>query len=221
MVDPRGSAESQYWDSVKDSNDPAQYEYYLQRYPNGIFADLAKRKRDVAVQQDQQKKQREAEKQDSDNLLSDNNQPVRDQSQRLDFRNVDPEAVKYCRQFNPDVFVECVSTYVMDSGNEQDDFYDPGPTRLGRTQMWYDNEFQYRVSTTGSSFVATEMSGQLTFRGEQGDYGIRFSIIGPNGEEVGRGRGTYADATHIVAEMSSLDGTVVGNMTLHVGHPAH
>jgi len=30
-----------FWNSVKDSNQPAAFEAYLRRYPNGVFADLA------------------------------------------------------------------------------------------------------------------------------------------------------------------------------------
>lgn len=36
------SAELTFWDSIKNSNDPGDYHAYLNRYPNGIFADLAK-----------------------------------------------------------------------------------------------------------------------------------------------------------------------------------
>ena len=34
--------ESRFWTSVENSNDPAEYEIYLKRYPNGIYADLAR-----------------------------------------------------------------------------------------------------------------------------------------------------------------------------------
>jgi len=34
--------ESRFWTSVENSNDPAEYEVYLKRYPNGIYADLAR-----------------------------------------------------------------------------------------------------------------------------------------------------------------------------------
>jgi len=36
--------EIRVWDSIKDSADPGQFRDYLDRYPNGNFADLAKRK---------------------------------------------------------------------------------------------------------------------------------------------------------------------------------
>ena len=37
----RLAAERLYWDSVKDSNDPAEIQTYLDRYPNGTYAALA------------------------------------------------------------------------------------------------------------------------------------------------------------------------------------
>jgi hypothetical protein len=33
-----------FWESIKDSKDPAEYEAYLKKYPDGTFADLAKAK---------------------------------------------------------------------------------------------------------------------------------------------------------------------------------
>jgi uncharacterized caspase-like protein len=36
--------EALFWDSIKDSKDPAEYEAYLKKYPDGTFADLAKAK---------------------------------------------------------------------------------------------------------------------------------------------------------------------------------
>jgi len=34
--------EQTYWDSIKDSNDPAEFEAYLNKFPNGFYNDLAK-----------------------------------------------------------------------------------------------------------------------------------------------------------------------------------
>jgi len=42
-IDPK-VVEIRVWDGIKDSTDPAQFGDYLDRYPNGHFADLAKRK---------------------------------------------------------------------------------------------------------------------------------------------------------------------------------
>lgn len=37
-------AEMVFWESIKDSNDPDAYEAYLESFPNGLFASLAKRR---------------------------------------------------------------------------------------------------------------------------------------------------------------------------------
>jgi formylglycine-generating enzyme required for sulfatase activity len=37
-------AEVVFWDSIKNSNDPEDYKAYLRKYPNGTFADLARRR---------------------------------------------------------------------------------------------------------------------------------------------------------------------------------
>jgi hypothetical protein len=39
---PSEAAETALWDSVKDSRDPAEIQTYLDRFPNGIFAPLAR-----------------------------------------------------------------------------------------------------------------------------------------------------------------------------------
>ena len=41
--------ETVFWQSVKDSADPGMFEAYLQNYPNGAFANIAKLKRDALL----------------------------------------------------------------------------------------------------------------------------------------------------------------------------
>src|SRR5207248_2251533 len=36
--------ELEYWNAIKDSNDPEEYNGYLKRYPNGQFAEIARRR---------------------------------------------------------------------------------------------------------------------------------------------------------------------------------
>lgn len=43
VLDP-AAVELSYWDSIKNSNDVADFESYLARYPNGQFSELAKRR---------------------------------------------------------------------------------------------------------------------------------------------------------------------------------
>ena len=47
LVFDEREAELLFWKSVKDSDDPAMFEAYLRKFPEGVFADLAKLKRDV------------------------------------------------------------------------------------------------------------------------------------------------------------------------------
>lgn len=42
-VDP-AVLELNFWESIKNSNDPAEYQAYLNRFPNGTFAELARRR---------------------------------------------------------------------------------------------------------------------------------------------------------------------------------
>ena len=42
VVSSEGSAEVVFWQSIQDSTNTADYEAYLRRYPNGVFADLAR-----------------------------------------------------------------------------------------------------------------------------------------------------------------------------------
>jgi hypothetical protein len=46
VVSSQFSSESRYWATVADSQDPAEYDAYLQRYPNGEYADIAMARRD-------------------------------------------------------------------------------------------------------------------------------------------------------------------------------
>ena len=41
-LDDEAAVEIAFWESVQDSDDPAEYAIYLERFPNGQFADLAK-----------------------------------------------------------------------------------------------------------------------------------------------------------------------------------
>ena len=41
---PESAGASEFWASIRDSNDPAQFEEYLRRYPNHAFAPLARSK---------------------------------------------------------------------------------------------------------------------------------------------------------------------------------
>ena len=42
LLDPMSvSIELAFWDSVKDSDDPAMFEAYLEKYPEGEFRQLA------------------------------------------------------------------------------------------------------------------------------------------------------------------------------------
>jgi uncharacterized caspase-like protein len=41
-ISPDGATERLFWESVKDSRSPEELEAYLRRYPDGVFADLAR-----------------------------------------------------------------------------------------------------------------------------------------------------------------------------------
>jgi serine/threonine-protein kinase len=43
------AAETSVWDSVKNSRDPADYQKYLDKYPNGLYADMARRRMAIAA----------------------------------------------------------------------------------------------------------------------------------------------------------------------------
>jgi len=54
----RLAAETSLWDSVKSSRDAAQYQKYLDRYPSGLYADMARRR--IAVLETEQRRAEEA-----------------------------------------------------------------------------------------------------------------------------------------------------------------
>ena len=46
FAQPQVSSEARYWNTVKDSENPAEYNSYLQKYPDGEYADIAVARRD-------------------------------------------------------------------------------------------------------------------------------------------------------------------------------
>jgi Caspase domain len=48
-IDP-AAYELSYWDTIKNSNDPNDFKGYLEKYPNGQFADLARRRASISSQ---------------------------------------------------------------------------------------------------------------------------------------------------------------------------
>jgi uncharacterized caspase-like protein len=55
-VDP-AALELSFWETIKNSSDPADFRAYLQRYPNGTFAELARRRSVAAAEPDPPAKQ--------------------------------------------------------------------------------------------------------------------------------------------------------------------
>ena len=43
-ADPKMAVELAFWNTIKDARDPAMFEAYLRRYPQGAFADIARLK---------------------------------------------------------------------------------------------------------------------------------------------------------------------------------
>ncbi|HKZ81252.1 MAG TPA: caspase family protein [Pyrinomonadaceae bacterium] len=67
-VDP-AAFELTYWETIKNSTDPEDFRSYLQRYPNGQFADLARRRAQQSVASGTNKSERQ--------LSADNSSPAK------------------------------------------------------------------------------------------------------------------------------------------------
>src|SRR3954469_11846427 len=66
----RQEVELEFWRAIKDGNDPDDFELYVQQFPNGIYAKLAKRKiaklRGVPLEDESTAKAKEQEKKDAE-----------------------------------------------------------------------------------------------------------------------------------------------------------
>ena len=238
------SADTRFWTSIENSTDPQEFEIYLQRYPDGQYADLARLRKERL-----NKKPEVPTVSTAQTVSSGSMAPAADtRAQSIDSgftgASGDDEAAKLCRQFaggDPEIFAECMDEYagLEDGGMPpvfgQPDFGSfpstgmPGgqtgqfPQQAGASAIWYDDQYnQWQVTLNGASFSATTFmpgSGQVTLRGQTQGYAVSYAIFDAVGQQIGYGQGTMTDATHLAVMSYWSNGAFLGSGQFHINHP--
>ena len=230
------TADTRFWTSIEDSTDPAEFDIYLQRFPEGQYADLAKIRRDrFSKKPEPLPAARAQQPSPGTSVASTNTEPqlINDSGSAA----VDESAAQLCRQFaggDPDIFMECMNEYedLGDTDWTDDEAYPdygsvpPGagyPQQAGQSAIWYDDQYnQWQVSMSGSSFSASAFlpgSGQVVLRGQSKGFAISYDIFDSLGQQIGYGQGTIDDASHISVTSYWSNGTILGVGRFHVNHP--
>jgi uncharacterized caspase-like protein len=220
------TADARLWASIENSTDPAEFSVYLDRYPNGQYADLAR------IRRDRFSSQASAQPATSANSAP----PASAAGAAAASADTDPEAAQLCRQFaagDPEIFSECMDEY--GNGGSGSFASQPGqppaydfpagsmPQQGGQTTVWYDEEFnQWQVSINGASFTASAFlpgTGPVALRGESQGYAVSYGIFDANGQQIGYGQGSIDDASHISVTSYWSNGAFLGSGRFHVNHP--
>jgi hypothetical protein len=222
------------WGVVEDSEDPAQYEAFLEDFPDGRYAKYAKLKQaQYSKKPDQQATAEPAATQASAV------QPAATQPQGAQ-RGAEPDVAALCRQFaagDSSEFADCMDEM---AGADEDDWYPPvdwqGGTspqggnypqnmpnqQMSTTATWYDDEYtQWQVIITGDNFTASALvpgSGAYQLQGQSQGYGLSYGIFDAAGQQIGYGQGTIVDASHIAVTSYWSNGTLLGSTRFHVNH---
>lgn len=223
---PGESADAKLWASIESSTDAAEFEYYLKKYPNGQYAELARiRANRLAVKKVDKPTPKPV--------------PVNGgNSGNTGSTGDDSDAARACRAFaggDAELYRECRDEY-----NENDDYTMDGPIpgnmsggntmppvgnmpQGGQTAMWYDNEYnQWQVTISGASFVASSFlpgTGQISLSGQIQGTVVNFYILDGNGMQIGYGQGTMTDATHVAYSSYWSNGVFMGSGQFHINHP--
>jgi len=215
---PGESADAKLWASIENSTDAAEFEYYLKKYPNGQYAELARiRANRLAV-----KKKPEPEPIPVNGGGGGNTGNMDD----------DSEAAKICREFaggDAELYMECRDEYNDYTADDPMQGNMPGGNMSGgnmpqggQTALWYDNEGnQWQVTISGASFMASSYlpdAGQIQLSGQAQGNVLNFYILDGNGMQIGYGQGTMTDPTHVNYSSYWSNGAFMGSGQFHINH---
>ena len=229
-------ADTRFWTSIENSTDPAEFEIYLQRYPEGQYAELARiRKERFSKKPDPQPVANNQQSAASTYPAVGSTAPAA--GGRGTATDNDDDAARLCRQFaggDPEAFAECMDEYDSFQDGDwtpDDSLPDYGnlppstmpPQQAGRSAVWYDDEFnQWQVSISGANFSASTFlpnSGQVVLRGQTQGFAVSYGIFDTIGQQIGYGQGSIDDARHISVTSYLSNGAILGTARFHINHP--
>ena len=190
------------WTSIENSTDPAEFGVYLNKYPDGQYAELARIRRDRLGKKPDAQQAAVTKQQPSMSGAGAIINPVSQAAgQSGPSTDNDDAKAALCRQFaggDPQTFAECMDEYQDEGGWMPDDdlpaFGDFAagampPQQAGQSSIWYDNEFnQWQVSINGDNFSATAFIpgfGQIVIRGQSQGYATSYGIFDAAGQQFG------------------------------------
>lgn len=232
------SADTRMWTSIEKSTDPAEFEIYLEKFPEGQYADLAKLRKDrLSRKSDVQPAANIQQSSTSGSNMAIGGQPQPVAGSNTATNNND-ELANLCRQFaagDPETFAECMDEYQqdMDDGGWMTDANQQAaggfpsvampPQQMGQSAVWYDDQFnQWQVTTDGTNFSATTFlpgSGTVVLRGQTQGFAVSYGIFDATGLQIGYGQGSIDDATHLSVISYWSNGTFLGSGRFHINHP--
>ena len=221
---PVKSPDQRLWETIENSSDASEFDYYLQKYPDGEYADVARIKKKRLTRQAQAPTATVAS--EGPQTTGGNNADAG--------RGFDASTV--CRMLSAgdqEMYTQCVEEY--GAGNSgysfgaQDDmpsgntFPQTGAMPPGaQGAVWYDDEFmQWQVSMNGNSFNASTFypgTGQITLSGQSQGNAVSYVIYDASGLQIGYGQGNIDDASHISVTSYWANGAFLGSTRFHVNH---
>lgn len=193
---PSKSAEEMLWERVKTGNTIDDYEFYIDEYPKGQYASVAK------YEKKQIKKKQKEEQQASNNTSNDNSGDE-----------------------GSNILVDALGALVgANSNDQQRNVGGQGNIpQSGQGAIWYDNDhIQWQVTMNGTVFNASTFYpglGQIALQGNIQGYTVNYGVYDVNGLQIGYGQGTVDDQTHMSVTSYWMNGVIIGSGTFHVNHP--
>ena len=163
---PGKSPEDLLWDRVKSGNSIDDYEFYLEEYPSGQYASVARyEKRQLS-----RKKEESQQAQKSNGGTNNSGQSSTNVTQQQQANTVN----------NPPV-----QNSLPQTGRGM-------PQQGGQTAVWYDNEFiEWAAQVNGIYFTASTFypgMGQISLQGQFDGYLVSYGIYDAMGNQVGYGQ---------------------------------
>ena len=234
------SADARLWTSIEGSTDPAEFDFYLKRYPDGQYAELARIRRDRLTA----KAKAEANNRPSAPADVSSASVTGAAAGNGNSSGGNAKVTQVCREFadgDSDLFRECFQSVTRGDATLEDfqfddsfdDFEDPMvgmnvPNRgmqqppTGGNIIWYDDQANpWQINMNGSQFAAAAMLpgiGPIGLTGQIQGTGISFYIYDGNGNQIGYGQGMASDPTHINYTSYYSNGVFLGSGTFHINH---
>ena len=223
---PSPSADARLWATVENAQDPAEFEFYLKRFPNGEYAELAR----IRMKRLQERREPATQPAAITNAstqsggfgatsATSSGSPSEEVLECREFAGDDREAFAFC--------LEQLAEMADDESGWPDDAGDDEPAwpvagAMPETAVWYDDSgLPWHVEQQGSVFAARADVlglGTIIMRGQVVGRALSYELFDISGNPVGYGQGSIDDETHISYISYFPNGAPFASGRLHVNH---